>query len=268
MAYTHINPGEEIEVSSRIYYSPDKTRVSKLAKLPLEELSKLEAASVKKEKAIFAKFNSIVAEWEAQAAETVSLRQAQTYLKVRPVKHTSNQWKSEEYDQHILSNMVYKMSYRVSERTQYDHISKKSIVVSWNLTWCLYYNTIPYPGPDNHGPGLKIAGQDKRFTDKDVMEKYLKGRIDAYAHLFTELSPPIPKGQEGRFSVNGVLLPGYTMESEWAPHKAVDELLAFLGEDLNTFVPPVPEEQTEPTSLKPANKKPQTRSAKKRPPTR
>lgn len=258
MAYTHINPGVEIEVSNRIYHSPDKTRVSELVKLPLEELAKQEAASVEKEKAIFDKFRSIEAEWETQAAETVSLREAQAYLKVRPVGHTSNQWKSKEYDWHVLSNMVYKMSYRVYEQTQYDRTAKQSVVVAWELSWSLYFNTIPHPGPDYTGPGWKIAGQDrKRFTDKAAMEKYLQGRIAAYAHLFTELSPPIPKEQAGRFSVNGVLLPGYAVEApERTPQEVADDLLSFLDEgDVDVSAPPAPAEQvSKPSPKAPAHK--------------
>ena len=45
------------------------------------------------------------------------------------------------------------------------------------------------------------------------MEKYLQGRINAYIHLFKEISPPIPAEHEKRFCVNGVLLPGYTVEA-------------------------------------------------------
>lgn len=61
------------------------------------------------------------------------------------------------------------------------------------------------------------------------MEKYLNGRIAAYAHLFTEISPPIPQDQKGRFCVNGVLLPGYTVEApERTPQEVADDLLSLL----------------------------------------
>lgn len=271
MAYTHINPGVEIEVSYHIYHSPDKSRVSELVKLPLKELEKLETSSVKKEKEIFAKFSEIESEWTAQAAETVSLREAQTYLKVRPVEHTSNQWKNMEYDHHVLSNMVYRMSYRVYEQTRYDHVAKKSVVSAWELSWSIYYNTIQHPGPDYTGSGLKIAGQDrKRFSDKASMEKYLQGRISAYAHLFTKISPPIPKGQEGRFSVNGVLLPGYTVEApERTPQQVADDLLDYLDEeDVGVSNSPAPAEQTELTPSKPASPKAPAHKHKKSAPTR
>ena len=60
------------------------------------------------------------------------------------------------------------------------------------------------------------------------MEKYLQGRIAAYSHLFTEISPPIPADARKRFCVNGVLLPGYTVEVPAPPPPNVDELLSLL----------------------------------------
>ena len=63
------------------------------------------------------------------------------------------------------------------------------------------------------GYGEKIAGQNqKRYTDKNAAIKYLDGRKKAYSHLFTEISPPIPKEYERHFMVHGTLLPGYTVE--------------------------------------------------------
>ena len=62
---------------------------------------------------------------------------------------------------------------------------------------------------------MKIAGQDRKvFADRAAMEKYLAGRQKAYANLFTEVSPQIPKQYAECFKVNGVLLPGYTIEGE------------------------------------------------------
>ena len=73
------------------------------------------------------------------------------------------------------------------------------------------------------------------------MEKYLQGRIAAYSHLFTEISPPIPADARQRFCVNGVLLPGYTVEAPAPPPPDVDELLSLL-EDGDMGVLAQPEE--------------------------
>lgn len=232
MAYTHITPGWEIEVSAHYYPGKKADHVAELIQLPREELASLEEASVKQEEAIFAKFSGIEAEWRKQAAETIAIRKAREYLRALPVEHTSNQWKVNQFGWNVLSNMVYKMSYRVSENKTPD-----GTLINCALSWDIHYNTLQHPTPDYTGDGWKIAGQsDKRFATKEDMERYLQGRIKAYAHLFTEVSPPIPKGQEGRFSVNGVLLPGYTVETP--VEERVDELLSLLDDD------PFPEEES------------------------
>ena len=74
------------------------------------------------------------------------------------------------------------------------------------------------------------------------MEKYLQGRIAAHAHLFTEISPPIPEEHQKRFYVNGVLLPGYTVDTPVPTRpdeKNVDDLLSLLEDgDMDTLAQP------------------------------
>ena len=106
------------------------------------------------------------------------------------------------------------MRYHISENTRYDREKEQSIPYSWTLTWSVRTNS-----PDGYGQA-KIAGQDRKvFADKAAMEKYLNGRIKAYANLFTEISPPIPQEYADHFKVNGQLLPGYTIEGEERPQK-------------------------------------------------
>lgn len=225
MAYTHITPGWEIEMSAHYYPDKKADRVAELIQLPREELAAMEEASVAKEKTIFSKCSEIETEWKKQAAETAALRKAREYLRALPVEHTSNQWKVNQFGWHVLSNMVYKMSYRVSK-----HKKPDGTLINCALSWDIHYNTLQHPTPDYTGPGWKIAGQsDKVFATKEEMERYLQGRIKAYAHLFTEISPPIPQDQKGWFCVNGVLLPGYTVEvPERTPQEVADDLLSLL----------------------------------------
>ncbi|MCI9403670.1 MAG: hypothetical protein HFF04_08370 [Oscillospiraceae bacterium] len=224
MAYTHLTPGVELEVSGHIYRSENKTEVAELVALSMEELKQLEQESMEKEEKIYQSICALLPDWTKQAGETVAVRKAMEYLRIQPVNHTSNQWSAGEYGVHEISNMVYKMSWRVYERTRWSRVTQRSEVETWELSWHLYFNTVQRP--DNTRSGLRIAGQERKaFKDKAAMDKYLQGRIAAYAHLFTEISPLIPKGEEGRFSVNGVLLPGYSVET------TVDDLLALLDED-------------------------------------
>lgn len=159
------------------HYYPDKKadRVAELIQLPREELTTMEEASVAQEKAIFSKFSEIEAEWLKQAAETIAIRKAREYLRALPVEHTSNQWKVNQFGWNVLSNMVYKMSYRVSENKTPD-----GTLINCTLSWDIHYNTLQHPTPDYTGDGWKIAGQsDKRFATREEMERYLQGRIKA-----------------------------------------------------------------------------------------
>jgi hypothetical protein len=45
------------------------------------------------------------------------------------------------------------------------------------------------------------------------MDKYLDGRIKAYAYLFTDSNPPVPAEYARYFEKHGVLLPGYVIEN-------------------------------------------------------
>ena len=85
--------------------------------------------------------------------------------------------------------------------------TKQSVPIAWYVTWEVRIHS------PKQGYGAKIAGQNqKRYTDKNAAIKYLDGRKKAYSHLFTEISPPIPKEYEHHFMVHGTLLPGYTVE--------------------------------------------------------
>lgn len=150
-------------------------------------------------------------QWEQQAAVTQRLDRALEYLRTLAVKHTANRWQpySEGSDLEEISNRVYKMFCRIREDTRYDREIKQSVPVAWYVTWDLYLNS------PRDGYSIHLAGQDrKRYTDKAAAVKYLEGRKKAYAHLFTEVSPPIPKEHERCFTVNGALLPGYTVEGQ------------------------------------------------------
>lgn len=239
----YLKPGEELKITSHVYYAAGNRDISDLIQLPINELVKKEENSVAAEESICEQINDKVNEWEQQAAQTVRIRQAKQYLRTLPVRHTANQWTEDQYGNHEMSNKVYKFSWRVYERTRWNHTAQKSMTVAWELSWHLTFNTTS--NPDLTGNGWQIAGQERKvFTDKTAMEKYLQGRIKAYAHLFTEISPPIPQDHQKRFHVNGVLLPGYTVEDPDAlkpDEAALDDLLSLLDEaEISGEAPPPP----------------------------
>lgn len=271
MGYTHLEPGVEFEIVDRTYGGSGNIDISELVKLPPNELMTREQASVEQEKAIYDKMLNVGKEWLQQAQETTAMRKALAYLRTMPVSHTSNKWVKGEYGTHEMSNMVYKFTYRVYENTRWDKAAQKSIPISWEVSWYLFYNT-PNKA-DYSGNGRQIAGQDrKRFGSKADMDKYIQGRMKAYAHLFTEISPPIPADHVKRFCVNGVLLPGYTIEEVVTPDKeTVDSLLSLLDDDDLADGPPtiqngqtelrerpVPPSQNKPALKRTAHKKKQT----------
>ena len=213
-----LEPGKQIKIEHRI--SMPRPDIAGLVSQTAEALEKQRGESANKERVIYNNLRKAFEEWEKQAAQTQRLGKAIQYVKTKAVEHTSNRWTKDEYGWRRMSNAVYRMYYRAVENKRYDRTAKKESTASWELTWGVYLQD---PG-DTRTAG-KIAGQDrKRFEDKAAMEKYLQGRIKAHAHLFTELSPPIPKESVQRFTVNGQLLPGYTVESEQEKQSILGQL--------------------------------------------
>ena len=210
-SYDHdrLDAADKLRIERSIYFESEKADISGLTALPVGELIKQREESAAAEQAIFEALKEQAAAWEAQAGKTLSIDKAIEYARTPAVKHTSNEWETDEYGHHRRSNSVYQMRYHISENTRYDRQAEKSVPYSYTLTWSVYTNS-----PDGYRQA-KIAGQDRKvFSDKAAMEKYLNGRIKAYQHLFTELSPPIPPEYASNFKVNGKLLPGYTIEGE------------------------------------------------------
>lgn len=200
---------DTMRIERTIYFEAEKADISTLTALTVEQLQALREESAAAEQVVFESLQAQAAAWEEQAGKTLMLDKAIEYARTPAVEHTANQWEQPDEYRHVRSNMVYKMDYRISENTRYDKAAGQSIPYSYTLSWSVRTNS-----PDGYNQA-KIAGQDRKvFADKAAMEKYLNGRIKAYSHLFTELSPPIPPEYAQHFRVNGVLLPGYTVEGE------------------------------------------------------
>ena len=217
-SYDHddLEPASTMRIERRIYFESGKADLSEMVKLPLAELLSLRAESAAAEQEVFDRLKEQAAAWEEQAGRTLFLDKALEYARTLPVTHTANQWEAPDEYRHIRSNMVYQMSYSISENTRYDSAAQKSVPYSWTLRWSLYTNA---PRGNRRE---KIAGQDRKvFASREELDKYLNGRIKAHEHYFTEISPAIPKEYADCFKVNGCLLPGYTIEGE-EPAKAAE----------------------------------------------
>lgn len=207
--FDSLEASHKMKIDRTVYFDTTGEDIAPLTALPLVELQQMRQESTDAEQAIFESLQQQAKAWEEQAGRSALLRKAIEYVMTPPVKHTSNKWEKTDYDWHTRSNAVYEMTYHIYENTRYDRERKESVPYSWSLTWSVRTN-----GPDN-GRNVRIAGQERKtYSDKAAMEKYLAGRIKAYDHLFTEITPVIPKEYAQQFKVNGQLLPGYTIEGE------------------------------------------------------
>ena len=119
MAYTHLKPGVELEITARAYFESASADMSSLVQLSPETLKEREEASAAQEDVIYDEAQAEIKKWYAQAAQTINYRKAQEYLKIPPISHTSNQWTVDQYGRHEMSNMVYCFSWREYERTEW-----------------------------------------------------------------------------------------------------------------------------------------------------
>ena len=221
--FDYLTEGSSIKLEHSIYV--DENDMTDLISKPLEKIQAMRDNSAAKEKAAFEKVRQSAQGWEKQAAVTRRLDRAIEYLNVPETEHTSNKWikGKDEYDYSNISNRVYKMSYRIYERSSWRTDAKK-----YDVRWFIYTNS-----PKEHS-NVQVAGQEKVCNSKEEAEKYMQGRIKAYSHLFTEISPPIPKEYEKPFKVYGQLLPGYITEEMQKEQPAKQEKPS-VRKQLNTL---------------------------------
>jgi hypothetical protein len=203
----YLTPGSELKIEHSVVC--ENVDISTLITMGTDSLEAMRQGSIDGEQKAYELVVAAAKQWEQQAAATQTINRALEYLRTPEIVHTGNQWKDTDNwraDQKI-SNRVYQMTCSIWEDTKYDRETKQSIPVAWYVTWEVRIHS------PKQGYGEKIAGQNqKRYTDKNAAIKYLDGRKKAYSHLFTEISPPIPKEYERHFMVHGTLLPGYTVE--------------------------------------------------------
>ena len=233
--FDFLEEGEKLRLEHDLRFQPNDKILLPLVNASDFDLYELRALAVSGEKKVLEQLKELAEVWEQKASLTMLIDRALSYKRVPQVEHTSNQWQQSHYrDTEIVSNMVYKMSVSLHEDNHYDNETGQFVSDAWIVTWGVSLNT-----PDEYRT-KKIAGQDrKRFSDKDAALKYINGRKKAYAHLFTEISPPIPERYADRFSKNGLLLPGYVVDGKPVLRtdvKAADFLNALSDGD---FMPDV-----------------------------
>ena len=234
--YDYLEEGEKLKLEHEVKYQLNDKILLPLVNASYYDLIELRNIAVTGEQKLLDQLKELAEVWEQKAALTMLIDCALSYKRVPQVEHTSNQWQRSNYrDTEIISNMVYKMSVSLHEDNHYDNDTGQFVTNAWCVTWGVSLNT-----PDEYRT-KKIAGQDrKRFSDKNAALKYIDGRKKAYAHLFTEISPPIPERYADRFSKSGLLLPCYVVEGKPVLRtdvKAVDLLNELSNGD---FMPNAP----------------------------
>jgi hypothetical protein len=200
--------GKKLLVNRTIFLNEAKTKISSLVKKPGKEIESLQEKSQREEQAIYDKMRLLAKQWEKHAAATLLYAEVLEYQKKPVLSHTSNEWVQGDLLM-TRSNAVYVMQYRREEDTEYDRGTGKNRTVAWKLSWDIWVRNAAARSD------VQIAGQrNKRFTSFEAREKYLKGRIKAYDHLFQEIFPVVPAKYKRQFMCNGVLLPGYKVENE------------------------------------------------------
>ena len=240
-----LTTGETLKIVHTLWFSDYNASpfMALLVDKPAAELQKMLKESEDAEKSIFDKLKASVSEWEAQAAQTLLLEKVLEYVRTLEVSHTSNEWKQIQGGAWEISNRVYQMRY------QFTPVPHSKAV---RVTWGIVYNTPQQPGNPRYanswGDSRYIARQDKKLYDNaEAAQRYIQGRFNLYAHLFTELSPPVPNDCKRMFMVNGHLLPGYTLAPpERTREQTVNDLLDCLEDGDVAPSAPAPEEPPAP----------------------
>lgn len=261
--YGILHPGSSIHVQHSVSFASDMAApfIQPLVLQEKKELEKQRKASAEKEQEIKTAIEKLAKDWEKQASQTLLLVRTIEYLDTKEVKHTSNQWKQDKEGTWEISNQVYKMWFKISD------IPEKGEVA---LKWSIMYNYPDQPASKHYtynrygnpwGADIYIVKPEKRsYATVAAAQKFIQARFDENSLLFSELSPPIPIERREMFSVNGYLLPGYTIaapERAEPDLKAVDALLDYLEDGdgeaapLST-PPPVPAGKSPPSLQKPS----------------
>ena len=251
-----LTTGETLKIVHTLWFSDYNASpfMALLTDRPAAELQEMLKDSEGAEKSIFEKLKAATEEWEVQAAQTLLLEKVLEYVRTPEVSHTSNEWKQIQGGAWEISNRVYQMRYVFVPVPQ-----SKAVRVTWGIV----YNTPQQPGNPRYanswGDSRYIVRQEKKPYDSvEAAQRYIQGRFNLYAHLFT---------------VNGHLLPGYTLAPpERTKEEAVKDLLDCLEDgDVAPAVsepeaPPAPKQKAAaPSPAKPAQPAAKKKTGPKKP---
>lgn len=256
-----LDPGISLSLERRLEYNAWNVALSslpELVKLSPEELERRRESSVILEQGIFGEIQAALQKWEEQAAQTMILDRALEYVRTPGVPHTSNEWVQSEDGTWEISNQTYVMKFKIWEDTG----KPGTFLVSWALS----VNRPQRPEAEKHyyaGPPTIAEQTKKRYDTLEAAQRYVQGRFDLYTQLFTELRPPIPHDFQRAFTINGCLLPEYTVSPpKRTSAKDIDALLDCLEDD--DILPSEQAKPPTPAAVKSARTKSQKKSGRKK----
>lgn len=227
---TMLREGSYLTVQRSLNYRGERADFTPFLDVPLKELEQRLKASQVEERKIYDQLQEAAKAWDEHGAQTLLLQKAIEYLKVPEVKHTANEWKQQKDGSWEISNLVYKMTFRIVRFGD-----------EWKLSWELSYTA---PGLSvgyweyTRSPRQRIEYEgSKKYKTLEGAQKYIQNKFDQYADYFETLSPRIPKEAKPLFSVNGQLLQGYGIMRQVKKESiTLEDLMAqleasFPGED-------------------------------------
>ena len=202
----YLREGASITVQRDMRYLGEKADFKPFLDVPVKDLERQLKDSQAAEKKIYDELQTAAKAWDEHGSRTLLLQKAIEYLKTPVVEHTANEWKQHTDGSWEISNLVYKMTFRIDKAGD-----------EWKLTWELQY-TAPGLPPEKYRsyydrpPKKRIEYEgSKKYKTMAGARKYIQSKFDQYAECFETLSPPIPSEAKGLFCVNGQLLQGYSV---------------------------------------------------------
>lgn len=216
-----LTAGKYLNISSQVYINPkdDDTEVAEaIQQLSLMDPEWLKAeleSSTRLEDTIAADAADTFSRWVSQAKVSKLLQSANEVIEAKRPDHSGYKWdiySIGDRTTHNISNAVYKMMIEAQVGDRY--FRKTSMTLpEWVVTWRIGINGI-YEYIQRTNISCLFAGGQKKFTDKERAEKYIEAVKAQNTHYFEVENPAVPQKSAQFFMVNGVLLPGYSVEPD------------------------------------------------------
>lgn len=259
---SYLGEGNQVHIQRRIIYRGEHADFTPFLTVPHKELEKRLKDSMAEEKKIYDDIREKLKSWDEHGAQTLLLKKAIEYLKTPTVTHTANEWKQGKDGTWEISNLVYKVTFKIKKNGD-----------EWKLAWELQYTAPGLPEshyyyPSDSTPRKRIEYEgSKKYRTMEGAQKYVQGKFSQYLSCFENLSPPVPASVKSLFCVNGQLLQGYSLASpvvEKRKEPTLNDLLSCLGdEDVVPAMAPAPVAQETPPRVTPPKSPPHGPSSQK-----